>query len=190
MMTLRRLPLPFLVLLPTCLAACSTDDPGPPSDSENTARLCTASCPGTSGLDLTTPAVSFARDVFPIFAANCNQVACHGSTDGPKAALYHGPPADATPADITAVFDGLERASVAVNTMMLIAAGDPAGSFLMRKVEGCQNSLGLSCTQILPNECELPCGEPMPPLPRDVYPGLGQDDVNTIRRWIAQGAPP
>jgi hypothetical protein len=129
--------------------------------------------------------------VYPILAANCTQAACHGSGASAKAALELGPPErDPTPEEITAAYETLNRASVTVNTMSLVAPANPNASFLMLKIEGCQNGASLDCTQILPNACNAPCGEPMPPLPAETYPTLDEQEKLTIRRWIAQGAVP
>ncbi len=161
--------------------SCSSDEPNSPGDE------CNAECPSSRGVDLNTPVVSFSEDVFPIFARNCNDDLCHGHAEAPRADLYLGPEASATSEQIQAVHAGLTRASTTAPAIMLVAPGAPQQSFLMHKVDGCQNSLGLAC-DAEPNSCRADCGDPMPPLPRDVYPELSPDEKVTLRRWIAQGA--
>jgi len=138
---------------------------------------------------LTTPTVSFAADVFPIFAVSCNEQLCHGSATGARADLYLGPATEASREQINGVHADLQRASLTAPELMLVAPGDPRHSFMMLKIDGCQNSLGLDC-EAEPNLCRADCGDPMPPLPRDEYPSLSNDQKDTIRRWIAQGALP
>ena len=161
--------------------SCSSEEP------ESSGDECNAECPRTEGADLSSPSVSFAADVVPIFVRNCNDDLCHGFAEAPRANLYLGPEAPATSEQIQAVHAGLTRASRTAPAMMLVTPGAPQQSFLMLKVDGCQNSLGLTC-DAEPNSCRADCGDPMPPLPRDVYPELSQNEKLTLRRWIAQGA--
>ena len=163
-------------------AACSHEDP-PPSETE-----CERSCPSTSGVDLSAPAVTFSADVVPIFAKSCNDQLCHGNALGARAGLYLGPAANASVTEIASVYGALTRPSKTAPSVAIISPGSPAQSFLMHKVDGCQNSLGLTC-DAEPNLCRADCGDPMPPLPRDTYAELSSDDKLTLRRWIAQGAP-
>jgi hypothetical protein len=63
--------------------------------------------------------------------------------------------------------------------------GDPANSFLMRKVDGCFEGLEASCTvQSTESESGHPCGDRMPHSSKT----LCEDERDMIRRWIAQGA--
>lgn len=164
------------------LNACSGEESPPAEENE-----CERSCPKTPGQDLTSPTVSFTDDVFPIFEKNCSDMLCHGSDEAPRADLYLGPAEGATAEDLDDVYANLEGASTTAPSVKLISAGDPTRSFLMNKVDGCQNRLGLTC-DAEPNLCRADCGDPMPPLPRDTYSPLTDAEKLTLRRWIAQGA--
>lgn len=151
---------------------------------------CRLRCPTTTtGLDLMNPTVSFSNEVMPIFERNCSEQLCHGNAEGPRAELYLGPAEDATETDITTVYADLKRPSKTAPSLMLVDPGNPDQSFMMLKLEGCQNTLGLTCTAE-PNLCRSECGDPMPPLPRDTYASLDDTAKLTLRRWIAQGALP
>ncbi len=164
--------------------ACSSDSAQKAPEDE-----CKRGCPSYHTANLMSPSVSFASDVFPIFTQHCNDDLCHGNAQGSRADLYLGPELNASNGQISAVYEGLMRASKTAPAVMVVAPGDPAQSFLMNKVEGCQNKRNLQC-YAEPNLCRAECGDPMPPLPRESYPELGDEDKMTLRRWIAQGALP
>lgn len=177
--------LPILAVLASCsvaLDACSSEEAPAVEASE-----CERGCPTASEQELMSPTVSFTEDVFPIFEKNCSDMLCHGSDEAPRADLYLGPAEDATSGDLDEVYANLHRASTTAPSVRVISVGDPERSFLMNKVDGCQNSLGLTC-DAEPNLCRADCGDPMPPLPRDTYSPLAEMEKLTLRRWIAQGA--
>ena len=147
--------------------------------------------------------MSFEQDIIPIFQQHCNNSTCHGSSTRSRADLYLGPRSAAPTADERAnlVADLTTRPSVLGPTETLnVVAGDWTKSFLMLKVDGCQNDVGLECpggTDANEDSVCQPaknCGDGMPQLDvTDVsedeapYP-LSADERNTIRRWIQQGA--
>lgn len=88
--------------------------------------------------------VSFRRDVEPILRDRC--VVCHGGSAG----LW---------------LDGYETLMVGGDRGAVIAAGDPAGSELLRRVTG----------------------DSQPRMPLNLPP-LDAAEIETIRAWIAEGA--
>ena len=164
-------------------AACSNDrDSTAVSD-------CNRACPNVDTTDLSTPPTSFETDVFAIFAQSCNEQLCHGNALGARAGLYLGPIQGASTTDLQTVYNGLLGPSQTAPALFLVQPGAPAQSFLMHKIDACQNSLDVACAAE-PNQCRQDCGDPMPPLPRDTYAELSEAQKLVIRRWIAQGAPP
>ncbi len=75
-------------------------------------------------------------------------------------------------------------ASKTAPSMNLVTAGNPAQSFMMLKLDGCQDSAGLTCTPQPGAVSSSACGDPMP----QASPILTSDERNLFRRWIAQGA--
>lgn len=149
-------------------------------------------CPvDVTGVDLTTP-VSFANEVFPIFQRSCALTACHVSPV-PSANNYLGPQTGTPTTDEFAMLiDGLKTPSATAPAMHNVVPGDWQNSFLMLKVDGCQDTRGLDCTVQDVRDCfENPCGIGMPNLDKPsegkVFP-LPEVERNKIRAWIAQGA--
>ena len=67
----------------------------------------------------------------------------------------------------------------------LIAPGSPSRSFLVLKIEGCQNSsTGITCRAQPGAKTTAPCGDTMPQAARP----LCNADRELLRRWIQQGA--
>jgi hypothetical protein len=138
-----------------------------------------------SDADLTTPTVSFANDVLPIWQPSCGIAGstCHGATNAAPLQPYLGAFDGGT--DASQVLSGIVGVpSYEDPSMNLVTAGDPSNSYLVQKLDNQQ------CTPALTADCakgqsNYPnCGVSMPfgnpPLPSDQY--------DTIRRWIAQGA--
>lgn len=145
------------------LASCSSSDP-PASSSCNDYQP-------PASFDATAPAVSFSRDVMPVFGQSCAFSTCHGSTVGPANGVFLGRDAPKVHAAIVNV-----RGSE-LPTMPFVAPGNPRESYLMRKMDGSQCALDAQCTG-------GSCQDSMPKN-TDVL------DVTTrdiVRRWIAQGA--
>lgn len=142
------------------MSGCSSDD-----------KTCSDYSP-PADFNATTPAVSFSKDVFPIFAQSCAFTSCHGSTTGSSNGIFLGG------SDPKKVHDAIvDVRSSKLGTMSYVKAGDPRESFMMRKMDGSQCVLNAQCT-------EGDCGQSMPR--NDETLPLATRD--TVRRWIAQGA--
>ena len=144
-------------------AGCPGPDPGPSSGCDDHAP--------PAGFDALTPAVSFSRDVLPIFARSCAFSTCHGSTSGPANGVFLGRDGPRVHAAVLNV-KGDE-----LPTMPFVNPGNPRESYLMRKMDGSQCALDAQCKG---GSCQstMPKGNVALELPtRDI-----------VRRWIAQGA--
>jgi hypothetical protein len=129
------------------------------------------SCFDYSSFDGSSPATGFAA-VAPIFQNSCGlSTGCHGTAPGTATQPYIG----SDPAALRA--DNIEIDSQKEPGLKRVKAGDPANSFLMIKVDGTLECDILTCAD------DQSCGGTMPP-----QTPLGDDQKNTIRRWIAQGA--
>jgi hypothetical protein len=141
--------------------------------------------PYTSTADLTTPTVSFAKDVLPTFERSCGiaGATCHGATSVVTV--------DQRP--YLGQFDGGTDAAVVVNGLVgvqspedpnltIVKAADPGNSYLMHKLDGDQCQFAKDCAQGQTQYTD--CGQQMP------YSSTALDQAtrDTIRRWIAQGA--
>ncbi|XXX77745.1 hypothetical protein WMF30_03085 [Sorangium sp. So ce134] len=169
-MNVRKLFLIFLIA--TAGAACGDDEPGPAA----------TECFDYGQFDGATPEVSFATDVLPVFQRSCSfSSTCHGAEAGSAGFTYLGPAVSeqATPAQIDAIVaQNVGVASRAPSGMPRIAAGDPANSFLMHKLDDSLSCGDLDCA------ADGACGAPMP-YTGDTLPAAERD---AIRRWIQQGA--
>jgi hypothetical protein len=135
--------------------------------------------------NLTTPTVSFSKDILPTFQMTC----------GIAGATCHGSPAVVTvdQRPFLGFFDGGTDASVVVNGLVgvkspedpqlsIVKAGDPPSSYLMHKLDGDQCQFASACAQGLTQYTD--CGQQMP----YSSPPLDETTRDTVRRWIAQGA--
>ncbi len=170
---MRRLAAIALASLPLgALGACGT----PPPTWAPDAGACTPYTTPTT-TDLTTPTVSFATDVMPVFAHNCSSSSCHGIADSPRGDLFLGAEL-AHGTDATTVYAGLVgKPSAQLPTMPYVTAGDPTNSYLVHKLDADQcmyqtSCVGHDCLQAMPYDTAA-----LPVETRDV-----------VRRWIAQGA--
>jgi hypothetical protein len=170
-------------------AACSpssspatTDDGGPPAEAAAVEAGCS---PYTSDANLTTPTVSFAKDIQPTFERSC----------GIAGATCHGTPSVAT-VDMRPYlgnFDGGTDASAVIHglvgvtspedpDLVIVKASDPGNSYLMHKLDGDQCLFMAGCAKGQTQYTD--CGQMMP----YSSPALATDVRDTVRRWIAQGA--
>lgn len=145
-------------------------------------------CFDYTGWDGTTPTVTFAADVLPIFQTSCGQSVCHGSQTEPlPAEHFYGPPVGttATTAQIAAIFAGsVGQKSVDEPDMDVIDPGHPESSFMMYKIDADpMNPDGVTCSKLACVAAQT-CVSGMP-LSGTQLPAATRD---TIRRWIAQGA--
>ncbi len=160
-------------LLAVVVAACGT----PPPTWEPDAGACVPYvAPPTN--QLLDPTVSFATEVMPIFTQSCSSTSCHGIQSSPQgglvlgAELKHG-------ADSASVYGSLVGPmSAQLPTMAFVTPGDPSSSYLMHKLDADQCQFAAQCTG---HDC-------LKPMPYDTG-SLATDTRDTIRRWIAQGAP-
>lgn len=161
-----------------CLAAltcCSSSKSGGPDASSGEACVAYVSDAG-----LTAP-VSFAADVAPVFQQNCASggFGCHGTDENtPYLGEVDGG------ADTSALLASIVNVLSPEDPLMeLVAAGDPAHSYLMHKMDGDQCTLAAACMMsrfdYLAN-----CGNTMP----NGGPALPVATRDLVRAWIAQGA--
>jgi hypothetical protein len=152
-----------------------------------------------SDADLTTPAVSFEKDVLPVLEANCGQgTTCHGGDPAMAVSLrgvFLGCVPDASASCEAAadpgpqVYAGLVGPDASVpaeeSCMPFVMPRDPATSYLMHKID--DDLCAVPCC-IANNAAtivgETGCGTIMPYLSA-ILPTATRD---TIRRWIEQGA--
>jgi hypothetical protein len=129
--------------------------------------------------DLTTPKVSFANDVAPIFARSCalGGATCHGTPKGATGIVFLGLVDGGVPA--STIRSGLVGVLTSVlHSMSYVTPGDPSQSFLMHKMDGDQclfdsQCVGKYCGMLMPQTADTP---------------LEVDTRDTVRRWIVQGA--
>jgi hypothetical protein len=124
-----------------------------------------------ASFDLAKPAVSFSKDVMPIFGQSCAFSTCHGSTVGTANGVFLGKDAPRVHTAIVGV-RGDE-----LPTMAFVTPGNPRESYLMRKMDGSQCALDAQCTG----------GSCQSSMPKNEAP-LDLATRDTVRRWIAQGA--
>jgi hypothetical protein len=128
--------------------------------------------------------VSFRRDLVLPLQRNCSDAICHGSPAGSAAGLYLGPPLP-VPVDTASLIGRLvDVASRTAPELPLIAPGEPARSFLLLKIEGCQNTGSLTCRPQPGAKGTAPCGDTMPQAAR----ALCNAERDFLRRWVLQGA--
>ncbi len=146
-------------------SACSDSTP-----TSNQPNSCAEYTP-PAGFDANTPTVSLKNDVVPIWNASCAFTSCHGATSGANNGMYVGPD--------TARFvkESVGQPAQQLPSMPFVTAGDPKKSYLMKKLDG--------DTCVVDKQCVG--GSCLDPMPKATAP-LTQNQRDTIRRWIAQGA--
>ena len=195
------------LFLATALAAsigsfgCSSSSGGSPAPGgdggADGAGACVPYDAGPSSA-LQAPTTSFKDDVMPVFALSCGFVAgCHDNPSG-QPLEYLGAPTDAgglpSAALIQQVYAGIVGTpTIEDPSMPFVTAGDPSRSFVMRKLDddlcalehecAANNALYQQYASKAPSFTS-PCGIAMP----SGLPLLEQTQLDTIRRWIAQGA--
>ncbi|MCB9664647.1 MAG: hypothetical protein H6732_11085 [Alphaproteobacteria bacterium] len=118
--------------------------------------------PAVVGLLAACGGPTYEADVVPILRNNCASSDCHG---GPEATTG----LDLRPSKAYAQLVGVPCDQA--DDILRVDPGNPDASYLLAKVGGTPEALGGE-------------GDPMPP------PfGLGQQDLDVIRAWIAAGAP-
>jgi len=121
----------------------------------------------------TARSVSFAADVLPVFLSSCAFAACHGSSKGGSNGVFLGAKNGSN--DAAAIRASLVGRTATQAPLPYVTPSDPSRSYLFRKLtELC----GLPCE-------DGRCGQRMP---RGGDP-LDPASLETVRAWIAQGAP-
>jgi hypothetical protein len=170
-------------------AACSSSSAtGSPTDAAadpETAAPEAGCSPYTSDADLTTPTVSFAKDIQPTLNRSCGiaGATCHGAPSVVKVDMrpYLGNFDGGT--DAQAVVEGLVGVQSPEDPdFVMVKAGDPGNSFLMHKLDGDQCLFMTGCAKGQTQYTD--CGQMMP----YSSPPLDTATRDTIRKWIAQGA--
>ncbi len=157
-----------LLAFGTVIAGCPADTTDPATSSSG-GSPCEYTPP--AGFDALSPAVSFSKDVLPIFGQSCAFSTCHGSTTGSSNGVFLGKDAAKVIASTVNV-KGDE-----LPTMPFVNPGKPQESYLMRKMDGSQCGLNAQCSG-------GSCQDSMPK--GDVTLEVERRDI--VRRWIAQGA--
>lgn len=197
--------------LSAALGACSEPSDGGDGDSgdgdsgdgDGPYRYCSPAetCPpSVEGVDLTTP-VSFRNDLYASYLqVSCGELAgCHGYPAGAANIIFGTAARPLDDAGITALISQLKtEESEIAPPLKNVAPGDWQSSFLMTKMDGCQNDYGLTCSgssHLVLSLCGEPCGDGMP-----ASEGTDQNPtpfattaeqravIHKIRAWIAQGA--
>lgn len=166
-------------------AASSSAPTAAPISSVSSRDCSLGSCPVVDPIATAGVSVSFKNDLVPALQRNCNDAPCHGSASGSGADLYLSEPAPAVvdPRAMLARLVGVP--SKTAPTLHLIEPGDPARSFLVAKVEGCQEKLSFSCMrQARASAGSGPCGDTMPQGQRP----LCNRERDLLRLWILAGA--
>ncbi len=144
--------------------------------------------PCVTGAALQSPAVSFSKDVQPIFERSC---AVSGSCHQPPAnssvaSLVLGMP-DGSLSAATVLAAIVNKPAAEQPEMAIVTAGDPTNSYLMHKLDGDRCQFASKCNaaaSAAANTLFGDCGVQMP-----FNAGvLAQGERDQIRRWIAQGA--
>ncbi len=163
----------------------------------------------TSCADLTTPTVSFATDIQPIFNQSCGLSTpgtCHALQQPGNATpwlVYLGSFPNPSSVDAGQVLEGIVgQPAFEDPSMSIIKAGDPDNSYLMHKLDydQCQFSTACNGPNLKQNPLQINCGSGMPYLSGTLCldsqtPCVRGQTITTqygerdqIRRWIAQGA--
>jgi hypothetical protein len=170
----------FVAVVGCASVACSSPSP---TDAPDGGATC-ASPFETLPADLTTPTVSFAHDIVPVFQTSCGigGPICHGrpgvaSEGRPFLGYFDG---GTDPAQVEQSLVGV--ASVEDPQLDLVKPGDPSQSYLWLKVDNLQCTVAAQCAKGDSNykDCGISMPYQNPPLP--------DDTLTAIARWIAQGA--
>ena len=161
-----------------------------------------AVAPFDSCVDLTTPSVSFEKDIRPILEQSCSvTMGCHGQPGNAQSTpglLFFGAEDGGTAAS-TILANMVGVASPEDPDLSIVKAGDPANSYMMHKLDGDHCRFAAACNAT-GQDSFLECGLRMPyQLPdlcldsqtacvqkQSIQQQYGERDQ--IRRWIAQGA--
>ena len=186
-------------VVPALLAtACSSSSSAAPAASCGTGGADGGACtPGQTTTyvtcaDLSSPTVSFGRDIQPTFNRSCGIAGstCHGDPNnngGTNGQIFLGLPDGGTDAaQVLAAIVG--QPSPEDPELNIIQAHSPSDSYLMHKLDDDQCQFAKQCNAtnnpIWSAPQGTPCGYGMP----YQSPILDTTFRDTVRRWIAQGA--
>lgn len=116
---------------------------------------------------------------------NCSDAPCHGNRNDSGGAFYLSEPSPAAVNASEMLARMVRVASKTAPSVPLIEPGDPTHSFLVAKIEGCQDSLNFTCTaQPRASATSGACGDTMPQGQRP----LCNQERSLLRLWILAGA--
>lgn len=134
------------------------------------------------------PDITFSVDVMPLLQRHCNDASCHGGLPSQaKARLWLGPSAGelATAQARQLVLSQVVGVrSLTEPTVGLVIPRKPGESFLMLKIDGCQNDPSFDCAPQPSPIGNQPCGDRMPQMADE----LNETELDMFRSWIALGA--
>jgi hypothetical protein len=158
-------------MLLALLASCGTDPPQWFPDAGNcVAYVVPGDFVGTA------PVISFKAQVMGVLNNRCGSNMCHGSPTEPTGGLFLGD-SGMQGADSDAAYAQMVGPKSGESAMGYVVAGSPQTSYLMHKIDGDQCTLAAMCDPMLGCQDNMPMGSVM-----------SQDERDTIRRWILQGA--
>lgn len=158
-----------LALALATVLACDAEDGNDHHHVDATTDVDATTTGTTTGTTAEPETGRFATVIRPIFDARC--VGCHGPV-GAQLGLVLGPAGTITSAEI---LGGLVSVAATAAPMNLVEPGDPAASWLYRKITA-------DFTDVT---CAGTCGGAMPPAGAP----LTVDELRAIESWIADGAP-
>lgn len=134
------------------------------------------------------PDITFSVDVMPLLQRHCNDASCHGGLPSEaKARLWLGPSEEelaTTKARQMVLSQIVSVRSLTELNVGLVIPRKPGESFLMLKLDGCQNDPAFECDPQPSPISNQPCGDRMPQMAND----LSEQDLDMFRSWIALGA--
>lgn len=134
------------------------------------------------------PDITFSVDVMPLLQRHCNDAICHGGLPSEaKAKLWLGTPeGELATAEVRQLVLSqlVSIRSLTEPNVGLVIPRKPAESFLMLKLDGCQNDPSFQCTPQPTPISNEPCGDRMP----QGADALGETELDMFRSWIALGA--
>lgn len=186
-------------------SGCSSIEEPPSDDAKYLFCEPAETCPpSVEGIDLTTP-VSFRTDIYEgYFRGSCGGGSgCHGRVSNAAAGIYFGDGSEETKLTdeeiATLIAQLTQTMSEIAPAENLIVAGDWQNSWLMTKLDGCQDAYGVECPgtsdALILSACDSACGDGMPASEGDsanptpfATTAEERAKVHKVRAWIAQGA--
>lgn len=140
---------------------------------------------------LMTPKVSFQTDVMQIFTHSCDFSGCHINSLGMPLEYLgdsgYGTMPPPYPFSMAVYMNIYNKPTVEDPSLMFVKPGDPTNSYLLRKIDNGTNDITCvagNALSMMAGANGMACGGPMPASGTMLAPA----QIDTIRRWIAQGA--